>query len=122
MVSVPDAVVLQDGETVVEEPMGPKDWSEMAMEAPCRAGDEKADRWRSLGIVWRNVILMALLHIGAVYSILVIPRAKPLTWVWCKSDLPEITCRVEATTHSVLVQLLEITIVVGRCKRMPLNT
>lgn len=89
MVSVPDAVVLQDGETVVEEPMGPKDWREMAMEAPCRAGDEKADRWRSLGIVWRNVILMALLHIGAVYSLLVIPRAKPLTWVWCKYYLPE---------------------------------
>ncbi|XP_023839299.1 stearoyl-CoA desaturase 5-like [Salvelinus sp. IW2-2015] len=82
MVSVPDAVVLQDGETVVEEPMGPEDCSEMAMEARCRAGDEKADRWRSLGIIWRNVILMALLHIGAVYSILVIPRAKPLTWVW----------------------------------------
>lgn len=121
MVSVPGASVHQDGETVAWEPRG-HEQERNAMESRSRATDEKADGWRSNGIVWRNVILMALLHIGAVYSILVIPRAKPLTWVWCKSDLPEITCRVEATTHSVLVQLLEITIVVGRCKRMPLNT
>uniref|UniRef100_A0A4W5K7C8 Stearoyl-CoA desaturase 5 n=1 Tax=Hucho hucho TaxID=62062 RepID=A0A4W5K7C8_9TELE len=49
----------------------------------CGDGEyEKADGWRSNEIVWRNVILMALLHVGAVYSLLVIPRAKALTWVW----------------------------------------
>lgn len=35
-------------------------------------------------IVWRNVILMFLLHIGAGYSILIIPSASPLTLLWCK--------------------------------------
>lgn len=33
-------------------------------------------------IVWRNVILMLLLHVSAVYSLILIPKAHPLTWVW----------------------------------------
>ncbi|XP_072280960.1 stearoyl-CoA desaturase [Pyxicephalus adspersus] len=33
-------------------------------------------------IVWRNVILMSLLHLSAVYGILLIPLAKPATLVW----------------------------------------
>lgn len=35
-------------------------------------------------IVWRNVILMSLLHIGALYGVFLIPSASPLTWIWCK--------------------------------------
>lgn len=35
-------------------------------------------------IVWRNVILMTLLHIGATYGILLIPSVSPLTLLWCK--------------------------------------
>lgn len=35
-------------------------------------------------IVWRNVILMALLHIGAVYSLLLIPKAHLYTLIWGK--------------------------------------
>lgn len=35
-------------------------------------------------IVWRNVILMTLLHIGAVYGMLIIPSASHLTLLWCK--------------------------------------
>ncbi|XP_023868903.1 stearoyl-CoA desaturase 5-like [Salvelinus sp. IW2-2015] len=81
MVSVPGASVHQDGETVAWEPRGHEERNAV-MEARSRARDEKADGWRPNEIVWRNVILMALLHIGAVYSLLVIPRAKPLTWVW----------------------------------------
>ncbi|KAM4809835.1 stearoyl-CoA desaturase 5 [Rhinophrynus dorsalis] len=33
-------------------------------------------------IVWRNVILMTLLHIGAVYSLVLIPQAHVLTLLW----------------------------------------
>nr|XP_035930298.1 stearoyl-CoA desaturase 5 [Halichoerus grypus] len=33
-------------------------------------------------IVWRNVVLMSLLHLGAVYSLALIPTAKPLTLLW----------------------------------------
>lgn len=33
-------------------------------------------------IVWRNVILMTLLHIGALYGVFLIPTASPLTLVW----------------------------------------
>ncbi|XP_069904064.1 stearoyl-CoA desaturase 5 isoform X2 [Oryctolagus cuniculus] len=37
---------------------------------------------RQQDIVWRNVVLMGLLHLGAVYSLLLIPKAKPLTLLW----------------------------------------
>ncbi|XP_072514846.1 stearoyl-CoA desaturase 5-like [Salminus brasiliensis] len=33
-------------------------------------------------IVWRNVVLMVLLHAAAVYAVLLIPRAQPFTWIW----------------------------------------
>lgn len=33
-------------------------------------------------IVWRNVIFMSLLHIGAIYALFLIPWAHPLTWLW----------------------------------------
>uniref|UniRef100_A0A1A8RT96 stearoyl-CoA 9-desaturase n=1 Tax=Nothobranchius rachovii TaxID=451742 RepID=A0A1A8RT96_9TELE len=33
-------------------------------------------------IVWRNVIMMSLLHLGAVYGIFLIPSAAPLTLLW----------------------------------------
>lgn len=35
-----------------------------------------------LKIVWRNVVLMTLLHIGAVYGLTIVPSAKPFTLVW----------------------------------------
>lgn len=35
-------------------------------------------------IVWRNVFLMSLLHLGAVYSLVLIPKAQPLTLLWGK--------------------------------------
>ncbi len=35
-------------------------------------------------IVWKNVILMTLLHIAAVYGIFLIPTAAPLTLLWCE--------------------------------------
>ena len=36
-------------------------------------------------VVWRNVVLMSLLHLGAVYSLALIPKAKLLTLLWGKS-------------------------------------
>ncbi|MCI4376402.1 hypothetical protein PGIGA_G00187990 [Pangasianodon gigas] len=33
-------------------------------------------------IVWRNVVLMALLHIGAVYGLTLVPSAKAFTLLW----------------------------------------
>lgn len=35
-------------------------------------------------IVWKNVFLMTLLHIGALYGVFLIPSASPLTLLWCK--------------------------------------
>lgn len=35
-------------------------------------------------VVWRNVILMTLLHIAALYAVCLIPSASPLTLLWCK--------------------------------------
>lgn len=35
-------------------------------------------------IVWKNVILMTLLHVGALYGGFLIPSASPLTLVWCE--------------------------------------
>lgn len=36
-------------------------------------------------IVWRNIILMSMLHVGAVYGLWFIPSAKPATLVWGKT-------------------------------------
>ncbi|KAF4106254.1 hypothetical protein G5714_012244 [Onychostoma macrolepis] len=33
-------------------------------------------------IVWRNVILMSFLHIGALYGLFLAPSASALTWIW----------------------------------------
>ncbi|XP_028989470.1 acyl-CoA desaturase [Betta splendens] len=33
-------------------------------------------------IVWRNVILMSLLHLGSLYGVFLIPSASPLTLLW----------------------------------------
>jgi len=35
-------------------------------------------------MVWRNVILMALLHTGALYGVLVVPAASFKTLIWCE--------------------------------------
>nr|KAF6425660.1 stearoyl-CoA desaturase [Molossus molossus] len=32
--------------------------------------------------VWRNIILMSLLHLGALYGIILIPTCKLYTWIW----------------------------------------
>ncbi|KAM5271637.1 acyl-CoA desaturase 1 isoform 2-T2 [Ctenodactylus gundi] len=35
-----------------------------------------------LEYVWRNIILMALLHLGALYGITLVPSCKFYTWLW----------------------------------------
>lgn len=35
--------------------------------------------------VWRNIILMSLLHLGALYGITLVPTCKIYTWLWGKS-------------------------------------
>lgn len=35
-------------------------------------------------LVWRNIILMSLLHIGALYGLLLLPSASALTLAWSK--------------------------------------
>ncbi|XP_078072809.1 stearoyl-CoA desaturase 5-like [Mustelus asterias] len=32
--------------------------------------------------VWKNVLMMSLLHLGAVYSLTLLPQAQPRTWLW----------------------------------------
>ncbi|XP_059778743.1 NUT family member 2G-like isoform X1 [Balaenoptera ricei] len=44
-------------------------------------------RGRRQDIVWRNVFLMSLLHLGAVYSLALIPKAQPLTLLWASAVL-----------------------------------
>lgn len=55
-------------------------------ESPLRSAAGKSDGKveRHQEIVWRNVILMALLHVGAVYSLLLIPKAHLFTLIWGK--------------------------------------
>lgn len=70
-----------------------------------RAGPDGAERRELNGakrhrIVWRNVILMGLLHAGALYSLLLIPKSHPFTWIWCKSENEVDTLGfVYVTTH-----------------------
>ncbi|XP_060764235.1 stearoyl-CoA desaturase 5-like isoform X2 [Neoarius graeffei] len=52
-----------------------------------RAGPDGAEKPELVGakrqrIVWRNVILMGLLHTGALYSLIIIPSSHPFTWIW----------------------------------------
>lgn len=47
---------------------------------PLKSRDEKGFHLK--GIVWRNVILMAFLHAASLYSIFLIPTARPLTLFW----------------------------------------
>lgn len=35
-------------------------------------------------LVWRNIILMSLLHISALYGLILIPSASALTLIWSK--------------------------------------
>lgn len=35
-------------------------------------------------LVWRNIVLMAVLHTGALYGLILLPSASPLTLVWSK--------------------------------------
>lgn len=44
--------------------------------------------------VWRNIILMSLLHLAAVYAIWFIPSAKLLTLAWGKLKLPSFNLEV----------------------------
>ncbi|XP_055792838.1 acyl-CoA desaturase [Salvelinus fontinalis] len=43
---------------------------------------EKEGPKPSMIIVWKNIILMTFLHIGAVYGISLVPSAHVLTWAW----------------------------------------
>jgi hypothetical protein len=37
-----------------------------------------------LEYVWRNIILMGLLHVGALYGLTLVPTCKFYTWLWGK--------------------------------------
>ncbi|XP_075462439.1 stearoyl-CoA desaturase 5 [Ascaphus truei] len=66
-----------------EEKIGPCDGIEASDTGPEGAVEVKERKPTYLHeIVWRNVILMTLLHIGAVYSLALIPQAQILTLLW----------------------------------------
>lgn len=50
------------------------------MAGPRRAASGEAGCGQA--IVWRNVVLMGLLHLGAVYALSLVPRAQLLTLLW----------------------------------------
>lgn len=74
-------------------------------ESPLARAAPAVERARcSQEIVWRNVILMTLLHIGAAYSLCLIPKARLLTLIWGESPL-----------------LLEVSVIsLLPCREMPL--
>ncbi|KAL7847802.1 hypothetical protein AOLI_G00225200 [Acnodon oligacanthus] len=74
MVSFPDSEV-RDAVGGRCEPEGAE-----SREAEAECGAAKEQRGRI--IVWRNVVLMALLHAGALYAVLLVPKAHPFTWIW----------------------------------------
>ncbi|GAB0210003.1 stearoyl-CoA desaturase [Grus japonensis] len=48
--------------------------------------------------VWRNIILMSLLHLGAVFGLMLIPSAKIQTLAWVDSEVKcqLLSCHCEA--------------------------
>ena len=45
---------------------------------------EKQGPKPAMRLVWRNIILMSILHTLALYGVTYIPSAMPLTLAWCK--------------------------------------
>ncbi|XP_060710338.1 acyl-CoA desaturase-like [Hemiscyllium ocellatum] len=43
---------------------------------------EKQGAKPAMKLVWRNITLMGALHFAAIYSFVLVPFAKPLTWLW----------------------------------------
>lgn len=46
------------------------------------AYEEKPGPSPPMKIVWRNVILMSLLHLGALYGLTILPSVSTLTLLW----------------------------------------
>ncbi|KAK3091664.1 hypothetical protein FSP39_021653 [Pinctada imbricata] len=49
---------------------------------PCITEKTAGSKRQPLNIVWRNVVLMTALHLGAVYSLTLIHKSHHLTWIW----------------------------------------
>ncbi|XP_067876843.1 acyl-CoA desaturase-like [Heterodontus francisci] len=43
---------------------------------------EKQGAKPAMKLVWRNIILMGILHLSALYATVLVPFALPLTWLW----------------------------------------
>ncbi|KAM9364632.1 stearoyl-CoA desaturase b [Pholidichthys leucotaenia] len=58
------------------------------MAEPCGVDDVFDDTYKEkngkppMMLVWRNIIMMSLLHLGALYGLSLIPSASPLTLAW----------------------------------------
>ncbi|XP_046568333.1 stearoyl-CoA desaturase 5-like isoform X1 [Haliotis rubra] len=50
---------------------------------PVITAETHAQKRPPMKIVWRNVVLFALLHLAAVYSLLLVPQAHSYTLLWC---------------------------------------
>lgn len=50
------------------------------------AYEEKPGPSLPVKIVWRNVILMSLLHLGALYGLTILPSVSSLTLIWSEYD------------------------------------
>lgn len=55
---------------------------------------EKEGSMPARQVVWRNVILMGLLHLGALYGLTIIMSASAPTLLWSKSD------SIDYSTHT----------------------
>lgn len=56
-------------------------------------------------IVWRNVVLMTLLHTAALYGLLLIPSASVFTLIWSEysNQTLQHTTRFISNQHSVII-------------------
>nr|XP_033798036.1 acyl-CoA desaturase [Geotrypetes seraphini] len=71
--------------TIQQKPLAPKEVAAdrvMTDDIFDESYREKEGPKPPMKIVWRNVIAMSLLHIGALYGLILIPSASFSTWVW----------------------------------------
>lgn len=87
-ITAPPSRILQNGEGKLEktllhleEDIGP----ELKDDIYDPSYKDKEGPRPKLEYVWRNIILMFLLHLGGLYGILLIPTCQVYTWLWGKS-------------------------------------
>eukprot|EP00058_Branchiostoma_floridae_P010606 XP_002596094.1 hypothetical protein BRAFLDRAFT_66174 [Branchiostoma floridae] len=67
-------------------------------EVPLPSPDVRNNK-RPLEIVWRNAVLMALIHLGAIYGLFLLPSARAYSLLWVVFCSVVVTCGLTAGAH-----------------------